>query len=304
MIIIGLMGGLGNQMFQYASAKHLSIIHNTALKIDALNFRKLTKNREHVFQLDCFNISAPQALENEISRYRPSESKGRKIMRRVKKTLNLPVMDMTSPYLYSEPDESNFKPDFFDLGPDRYLIGYFNSYKYFAPIRDILIGEYTPREDVSEKAKEMIDQIENANSVSIHIRRGDYVDDPDVRKSIEGIITDRYYGNAVAFMADRVVDPHFFVFSNDMTWVRAHFKIPFKVTYVDINPPHRGFEDLWIMSRCRHNITAGGSTFSWWAAYLNRYADKIVVRTEKISNHPRYNHPEDYFPPEWEIAAS
>jgi len=304
MIIINLMGGLGNQMFQYASAKHLSIIHNTPLKIDASNFRKLTKNREHVFQLDCFNISAPQASETEISMYKPSESRGRKFMRRVKKTLKLPVVDMTSPYLYSEPDESNFKPDFFGLGPDRYLIGYFNSYKYFAPIRDILIEEYAPREDIGEKAREMIHRIENANSVSIHIRRGDYIDDPDVRKSIEGIITDRYYKNAIEALADRITDPHFFVFSNDMNWVRAHFRIPFKVTCVDINPPHRGFEDLWIMSKCRHNITAGGSTFSWWGAYLNRNADKIVVRTGKISKDPQYNHPEDYFPPEWEIAAS
>ncbi len=304
MIIINLMGGLGNQMFQYAAAKHLSIIHNTTLKIDASNFRKLTKNREHIFQLDCFNISAAQASKDEISMYNPPELRHLKIMKRIRKTLKIPVADVANPHLYSEPDGSGFKPDFFGLGPDRYLIGYFNSYKYFAPIRDLLIEEYTPREDISEKAEEMIHRIENENSVSIHIRRGDYVDDPDVKKSIEGIITDRYYRNAVELMADRVSDPHFFVFSNDMGWVRTHFRIPFKVTYADFNPPDRGFEDLWIMSRCRHNITAGGSTFSWWAAYLNRNADKIVVRTEKISNDPQYNHPEDYFPPEWEIAAS
>jgi hypothetical protein len=304
MIIVSLMGGLGNQMFQYASAKNLSIIHNTVLKIDALNFRKLTANREHVFQLDCFNISAPQASEDEISRYNPQERKHLKIIKRIRKTLKLSVADIANPYLYSEPDGSCFKPDFFELGPDKYLIGYFNSHKYFAPIRDVLVEEYTPREDISVKARELINQIENTNSVSIHIRRGDYVDDPNVRKSIEGIITERYYRNALESIADRVADPHFFIFSNDMGWVRAHFRIPFKVTYVDINPPHRGFEDVWIMSKCRHNITAGGSTFSWWAAYLNRNADKIVVRTEKISNDPEYNHPDDYFPPEWEIAAS
>lgn len=304
MIIINLMGGLGNQMFQYASAKRLSILHNTALRLDASNFRKLTKNREHVFQLDCFNISAAQASEDEIARYNPPERRHLKIMRRIRKTLKIPVTDAVNPHLYSEPDGSGFKPEFFQLGSDRYLIGYFNSYKYFDPIRDLLIEEYTPRKDISEKADEMIRRIENENSVGIHIRRGDYVDDPDVRKSIEGIITDRYYRNAVELIVDRVADPHFFVFSNDMGWVRTHFRIPFKVTYVDFNPPDRGFEDLWIMSRCRHNITAGGSTFSWWAAYLNRNAEKIVVRTEKISNHPQYNHSEDYFLPEWEIAAS
>jgi hypothetical protein len=304
MIIINLMGGLGNQMFQYAAAMHLSVIHNTALRIDTSNFRKLTKNRDHIVQLDCFNISAPQASETEISMYKPSESKGRRIMRRIRKTLRLPIADTVNPFAYSEPDESNFKPDFFDLGPDRYLVGYFNSYKYFHPIRDILINEYAPRNEISIKAREMIKQIEDTNSVGVHIRRGDYVTDPDVLESIEGIITDRYYRNAMDVLLARLDNPHFYIFSNDMTWVVDHFRVPARVTYVDINTPQRGFEDLWIMSKCRHNITAGGSTFSWWAAYLNRNADKIVVRTEKISNHPRYDHPEDYFPPEWEVAAS
>jgi hypothetical protein len=304
MIIVSLMGGLGNQMFQYAAAKNLAIINNTTLKIDASNFRKLTKNKEHIVQLDCFNISASQACENEILKFKPSENKGFKIIRRVKKTLKLPVADIANSYVYSEPDASCFRPDFFDLGPDKYLIGYFNSYKYFHTIRDILIDEYTPKSEISIKAQEMIKQIEDSNSISVHIRRGDYITDPDVRKSIEGIITNRYYNNAIDCLLDRVNNPHFYVFSNDISWVIANFKVPASVTYVDINSPQRGFEDLWIMSKCRHNINAGGSTFSWWAAYLNRNKDKIVVRTEKISKHPQYNHPDDYFPPEWKVVAS
>jgi hypothetical protein len=304
MIIISLMGGLGNQMFQYAAAKNLAIMNNTTLKIDVSNFKKLTKNKDHIIQLDCFNISAPQACEDEISKYKPSESRGLKIIRRLKKTLKLPVADIENPCLYSEPDESSFKPDFLDLGSDKYLVGYFNSYKYFRQIRDILIEEYTPKSDISVEGREMIKRIEDTDSISLHIRRGDYVTDPDVCESIDGIITDRYYRNAIDFMLARVDKPHFYVFSNDMPWVRANFKIPADVTCVDINSPQRGFEDLWIMSKCRHNINAGGSTFSWWAAYLNQNKDKIVLRTAKISNHSRYNHPDDYFPPEWEIAAS
>ncbi len=89
-----------------------------------------------------------------------------------------------------------------------------------------------------------------------------------------------------------------------MPWVAKHFALAADVTYVDVNPPQRGFEDLWMMSKCKHNITAGGSTFSWWAAYLNRNPDKIVVRTEKISNDPQYDHPDDYFPPDWERVPS
>jgi hypothetical protein len=304
MIIINLMGGLGNQMFQYAAAKQLSIIHNTPLKIDASNFRKLTSNKEHNFQLNQFSISAQQAFKDEIEKYKPPKNRFRNIHDLITRTFVSHKTDRKLDLLYEEPDGSGLKHGFLKLGPDKYLIGYFNSYKYFNSIRDILIEEYTPKNDVSVKAREMIEQIENTNSVSLHIRRGDYITDPNIHKCIEGIITDNYYNNAVNYILCRVATPHFYIFSNDMPWVMEHFMIPASVTYVNVNPPQRGFEDLWMMSKCRHNITAGGSTFSWWAAYLNRNPDKIVVRTEKISNDAKYNHPDDYFPPEWTIVPS
>jgi len=303
MIIINLMGGLGNQMFQYASAKHLAIVHDTVLKTDPSNFRKMTLNKEHALQLDCFRVTAPQALKEEIRKFNPKEKRFGRIRRAVSKLFASRAFGMNDGLVYREPDGSEFKPDFFKLGPDRYLIGYFNSYKYFSPIRDLLIKEFSPR-DISVKAQELIKQIEDTNSVGVHIRRGDYVTDPDVHKCIEGILTDAYYRNATDYMLSRLDAPHFFVFSNDMPWVIENFKVPARITYVDINPPHRGFEDLWMMSRCKHNIIAGGSTFSWWAAYLNQNPEKIVVRTAKISNESLYDHPDDYFPPGWEIVAS
>jgi hypothetical protein len=304
MIIINLMGGLGNQMFQYAAAKQLSIIHNTTLKIDASNFKKLTANKDHIFQLDCFRITAQQASKEEINEYKTSRSRFRSIIDSIGRTFVHHTNGKKRDLLYEEPDGSALKHDFLKLGPDRYLIGYFNSYKYFNAIRDILINEYTPKNDISAPAQEIIKQIENTNSVSVHIRRGDYISDPDVHKCIEGIITDHYYHNAVDYFSQRLNTPHFYIFSDDMGWVMKNLRIPVRVTCVDINPPQRGFEDLWIMSKCKHNITAGGSTFSWWAAYLNHYADKIVVRTDKISNDIKYNHPDDYFPPEWQTVPS
>ncbi|HET6460259.1 MAG TPA: alpha-1,2-fucosyltransferase [Syntrophales bacterium] len=304
MIIISMMGGLGNQMFQYAAAKNLSIISDTTLKIDASNFRKLTANQEHVFQLNCFKISAEQAQREEIKKFKPSGDRVNKILRRIAGAFMSRSNEINPNLLYEEPHGSEFRPGFFNLGPDRYLMGYFNSYKYFDPIRSLLLEEYKPKSEISAEARAVINEIENSNSVSIHIRRGDYIHDPNVRKGLEGIITERYYRNAVELVSSRVTNAHFFVFSNDMDWVKINFKMPLNVTYIDINSPQKGYEDLWIMSRCKHNITAGGSTFSWWAAYLNQNANKIVVRTERINNDPKYNHPEDYFPPQWEIVAS
>lgn len=298
------MGGLGNQMFQYAAAKHLAIINDTELKIDGTNFKKLTANREHTLQLARFNISAPQASKEEIRQLISPANTFTRICNFFATTFGTPSSISKIDLLFREPEGSQFKQKVLELKHDRYLVGYFNSYKYFEPIRDVLTREYTPREDISAEGNEIFKLIESTNSVSIHIRRGDYVTDAGVYKCIEGIITEHYYLNAVELIASRVHKPHFFVFSNDMPWVKENFKIPYGVTYVDFNSPQRGFEDLWLMSRCKHNITAGGSTFSWWAAYLNPNIKKIVVRTENISNDSKYNHPDDYFPSEWASVKS
>lgn len=304
MIIINLMGGLGNQMFQYAAAKQLSIAHNTTLRIDASNFKKMTLNKEHVFQLDSYSITARQASKEELQRYKATKNRMGRLIRLIRRGWGAAAADQQPDLLYEEADGSAFKPGFLDLGPDRYLIGYFNSYKYFDAIRDILIDEYTPKREISPPAQAMARQIERTESVSVHLRRGDYVSDPGVHQGIKGIMTDRYYRNAIEYISRRANMPHFYIFSDDMPWVMDNFRIPAAVTYVNINPPQRGFEDLWIMSKCKHNITAGGSTFSWWAAYLNRNADKIVVRTDRISNDSKYDHPDDYFPPGWQVVPS
>lgn len=295
------MGGLGNQMFQYATAKRLSVINNTELRIDASNFEKLTANSEHTLQLTNFNLSAKQASKAEVWKVvQPINL----VARAVGSLLGRSPVKAKSNAVFREPDRLDFKPDILGIGPNRYLVGYFISYKYFDPIRSVLLDEYTPKDAISLQGQEMLRRIETTSSVSLHIRRGDYVNDPTVSKSIEGIITDRFYRNAVGCIAAKVNFPHFYVFSNDMAWVRENFNIPYPVTYVDINSAQRGFEDLWLMSRCKHNITAGGSTFSWWAAYLNPNVNKIVVTTEKISNVPKYNYPQDYFPVGWTSVSS
>jgi hypothetical protein len=291
-------------MFQYAAARQLALRYCTDFRIDATHFGKLTRDKSHSLQLIHFNISAVQATETEIERYLPKRSRLSRIRKEIRRLFRRHGGSDLSEKVYEEPAGSQFRPNFFELGADRYLIGYFNSYKYFDEIRDVLLREFAPKEELSTQTHEMIRQIEDTPSVGLHIRRGDYVTDPGVERCVAGIITDQYYRNAVAYLRQHIIDPHFYVFSDDMPWVKIHFQIPGTVTYVDINPPERGFEDLWMLSRCRHNIAAGGSTFSWWAAYLNRHPDKIVVRTGNISNDPLYNHPEDYFPPEWIVVPS
>jgi hypothetical protein len=304
MIIVNLMGGLGNQMFQYATATHLSLLLGAELKIDASEFRKRTRNPDLTFQLDHFGLQASHSTETDLLFFRRRKHLHSRLLSRLRLWVFHPEKRKMRANYYEETGGSRFKPEVLELGDNTYLLGHFNSYKYFAPIRKKLSLEYVPKEKLSDKGARTEKMIEKTESISIHFRRGDFVHDPEVSKGIDGIITEAYFRNALARVLEKTRNPHVFVFSNDIAWIKEHHSFPCDVTYVDFNPSQRGYEDLWLMSRCKHNITAGGSTFSWWAAYLNPNEEKIVVRTKNVNNDPPYNHPSDYFPPGWVTVPS
>jgi len=304
MIIVNLMGGLGNQMFQYATAKRLSLSLNTELRIDVSGFRKNTRNQEHTYQLGHFNIQASHATSADLLHFRSRKRRHHRFVPDIRKWAFRRKGRASGTLFHEEGAGSRFKPEVLELRDDTYLYGHFNSYKYFDSIRKELLSEYTPKSRLSDDGSRTEMLIEGTGSISIHFRRGDYVDDPEVKKSVDGILTESYFRNALAILLEKIPDPHLFVFSNDIAWVKERHSFPCDVTFVDFNSPQRGYEDLWLMSRCKHNITAGGSTFSWWAAYLNPNRDKLVVRTKDVNNDPLYNHPSDLFPPEWVVIPS
>ncbi|MCC6447868.1 MAG: alpha-1,2-fucosyltransferase, partial [Chitinophagaceae bacterium] len=165
---------------------------------------------------------------------------------------------------------------------DVYLEGYWQTEKYFKEISDILRKEFTFKIPPSEANQRMLDTIRLHNSVSIHIRRTDYITDPASSKDM-GFCDIPYYKRAVSYLAERVADPHFYVFSDDMNWVRSNFALNFPVTYVDLNNADTNYEDMRLMSSCKHNIIAN-STFSWWGAWLNSSEKKIVIAPKKWFN--------------------
>ena len=114
--------------------------------------------------------------------------------------------------------------------------------------------------------------IKSTNAVSIHFRRGDYVDQPETNKT-HGTCTKEYYQKAVDLMASRIVNPHFFLFSDEPEWIKENFSTAIPSTHVAGYP---GFIDMYLMGLCRHNIIAN-SSFSWWGAWLNINPDKIVI---------------------------
>lgn len=329
MIVVQIHSGLGNQLFMYAAARALAHRHNTALYLDVdtdcMNGVDHGQYVGHSFQLDKFNIvaqhtgmaapdaaSAPSRLglysalktrlrDNDLIRHaaRLLRNNGIDLSR-----LLLKVSGNEKRFFREERGDWGYKPHFMDLPDDTILRGCFFSYRYFEPIRDLIQRELTLKVELSAPSKAVEQQIEAEESVSVHIRRGDVVTNPEYRSWYEGVVTERYYRNALAYFRERLRNPCFFVFSDEIGWVMDNLKLPGRIVYVGHNSAATGYEDLHLMSRCRHNITAGFSSFSWWGAYLNRNPGKIVLRTRRMNALDQLNHPEDFFPREWIIVES
>ena len=326
MIVLEVDSGLGNQMFKYAAAKALALKHNTELYLDVDVACLEGYGIGQSFQLDKFNINAGYATRSIMKQFDQSNSVSafyvvlRRRLRELKivrtlatrlrnRGLNVskvvPVGVVNENKVFLEPEEDwKFKPHFLELPDDMLIKGYFPSYKYFAAVNDVILGEFALKAPLSAQSRAIEDDIVSSNSISIHFRRGDVVANPKYRSWYEGVVTDNYYLNAIRYFSENVENPHFFIFSNDMEWVKANFKMPGKVTYVDHNPPEAGFEDMHLMSKCKHNVTTGCSSFSWWGAYLNPNPNKIVLRAARMNYHPHLDFPADFYPPEWTVIQS
>lgn len=273
MDIIRMEGGLGNQLFQYALYRQLQSMGRT-VKMDVTT----EYGREHDRQqmLWAFDAVYEEATQDEINRltdgFMDLSSRIRRILigRRTKK--------------YAEAD-SNFDPQVL-LKTPVYLTGYFQSNKYFKDVEKILHTELKFSDRIYDGiSKALTDKIRNyqkriheAESVSLHVRRGDYLNHPEMY----GVsCTTEYYRAGVHYIRERHPDAKFFVFTNDPVWtekwIRENFLGDF--TLVQGTNEETGYLDLMLMSQCKHQIMAN-SSFSWWGAWLNPDKDKIVVAPE------------------------
>lgn len=154
-------------------------------------------------------------------------------------------------------------------------MGYWQSERYFQDIVGIIRRDFSFQRPLAGLNLSLVKQIAETNSVSLHIRRGDYVSNPQAF-AIHGVCSIEYYEAAIKYVAERVSSPNFFVFSDDMDWARSHLEIRHACCYVENNKGADSYVDMQLMSRCKHNIVAN-SSFSWWGAWLNGNADKLVT---------------------------
>ena len=283
MITVLLSGGLGNQLFQYATGRRLSLKHQTGLTLDLtfvnskLQFDQLTTYRR--YELEEFNLPV-QTTDLLI--------KGKFLYPLSKSEYVLRKFISKNKYHYVPEDNSGWDQKVM-LAPDNsFLEGFFQSEKYFSEISDVLRKDLQLKKPLAGRNLKLSEEIQSHNSVSLHIRRGDYV---RLEKNLQkhGVTSEAYYTKAIAEISAKVSDPHFFIFTDEPDWVRQHFKTAFPYQVADTNQtPESAWLDMQLMSQCRHHIICN-STFSWWGAWLNPRNDKIVVAPRQWFADPSIN---------------
>lgn len=267
MIIVRLIGGLGNQMFQYALASRIRIKRNIQVKLDvSWYFDDSKKDTKRFYGLNNFNVIEDFSSVDEVAKFLKSKSFFSRALNRLKIII------------FGKKDYSDFSLSVLNAKDGSYLDGYWQNEKYFIDIRDELLESFKLKKELGHEAKKVLDEIRKHKSVSIHIRRGDYVSDKVVKKNF-GICDVSYYKTAVDYIKKEVNDPLFFVFSDDIDWVKENLKLDVPMFFVS-SKEIKDFEELVLMSFCNHNIIAN-SSFSWWGAWLNNNHNKIVVAPKR-----------------------
>lgn len=286
MIGVKIWGGLGNQMFQYAFGLYLAERRGEK----AFFFTDIDK--EAVLDILFFKVSI-EYLSAEALQKKGYDFQNYFLYRFKRKMIQI------LPFLNKKILVENVSPFRSDVSDSYSLFdGYWQSYKYLEPIESKL------REQFVLKANDYTDlelytEIRNVTSVSLHIRRGDYLKGKNT--AIYENVSMEYYEEAIGYFSRALASPQFYVFSNDLDWVKNNLKMPANLPFVYVNnanTTNAALADLHLMSSCKHHIIAN-STFSWWGAWLNPSGDKKVIAPKKWYKGKRNDFTLDLIPTAW-----
>lgn len=267
MKIVKFLGGLGNQMFQYAFYRSLQ--QQFKVKADLSGFKDYSLH--HGFELTkVFGIPVVQASAFELRLY---QAEARDWL-----TRKLRRLYGTKGAAYNEPEEFGYDPTIYQDASPRYFWGYWQHYRYIQQVEEQLREAFRFREPLTGSNAVFLDRLQHQPSVAVHVRRGDYLDHP----VLGGICDLDYYLKAIQLMKDRLGNPLLVFFSNDSAWCRQYLWEE-NAVYVDWNKNSDSYKDMQLMSHCHHYIIAN-SSFSWWGQWLNRNPDKIVISPSRWVN--------------------
>jgi len=288
MIAVRLMGGLGNQIFQYAVGRSLAAARDTELVLDLGWFSaeggRASSPRQ--YELGAFDLPARTI--------RVSPLRIKLLERRA--TRRLSRLTWASPGLTLVREKgANFDPAISQTPDDSLLIGFWQSEQYFHDTAKTLRGELTCRRPFDAPGTEVARKIAASKSLGIHVRRGDYVTNPATNE-FHGALDREYYEHAVAFVLDRAPIQQVFVFSDDPDWAREALSFSLPTTHVS-REGRDHVDDLRLLQMCDHQVIAN-SSFSWWAAWLNDNPEKIVVAPRQWFRDSSID-TTDLIPPSW-----
>jgi len=249
-------GGLGNQLFQYALY--------LALKEKGVKVKRELSLYSYVKMHNGFEIDKIFNVEDKNNSRKTVSKINSAFLRIIIKTnpLGLLLKDTNNFVALNSIINSNYK----------WIYGYWQSEKYFSDCEGSIRQNFT-FVNIDAENKKIAKTISNSNSVSLHIRRGDYVNN-DI---YDHICDERYYKKAIAYILDKIEMPIFYVFSNDIEWAKKFLEqFPIQKVFMTINQAQKNYQDMYLMSCCKHNIIAN-SSFSWWGAWLNNNKSKIVI---------------------------
>lgn len=282
MIIVKIVGGLGNQMFGYAFAKAIEK-KGHEVKIDISSYQTYTL---HEYQLEKYNIDIPVSTKDENNKLY-SQTLIAKIIRKIGLDFSRRIK------------EKNFfyKKEFLEVKNKTYFEGYFQSEKYFKDIKNVITKQFSIKPSISSYTNDLKKIIiDSDNSCSLHIRRGDYVNSKNI--STHGISGLEYYKNAIKYLEKKFGILTYFIFSDDIEWCKNNLNVD-NAVFVNSKEKRIAHEDIYLMSLCNHNIIAN-SSFSWWGAWLNINDDNVVIAPKIwFSDNSLNNESGDIVPQDW-----
>lgn len=265
MIIVRIWEGLGNQLFQYAYAKAMALRTKNTVLLDICETGSLKSDGSRKFrkcELKNFRISLPVCTN--VSHFYPYLNCRKDVLNIIKRRW----INKLLPYKYYEEPDPKYHEELLKMRGNWYLQGWFQDARYFKDYEDVIRKELVTKKEIkiSERLNSLL---KNENTVSVHIRRGDY-------KKIANTLPVNYYYNAMNYIKKIAENPFWIVFSDDAGWCKKNIEFGDNVYFVSNEENIQDYEELIVMSRCKNQIIAN-STFSWWGAWLNSNNDKIVI---------------------------
>ena len=286
MDVVLIFNGLGNQMSQYS-------FYEQKRNISKSTYFILFCNDHNGLELNkVFNINCKESIVHKMLY----------LLFRLLLTYKLPfitkpiqkILGKLNCKIVHENFDYNFKKEYLEKSKGiTFYYGGWHSEKFFMSMKDELKSQFRFNKPEDTENIHIINDISSKNSVSIHVRRGDFLNEENI--NLFGDVCNKsYYETAIDLIKTKVNQPHFFIFSNDMEWVKENLKID-NVTYITCNTDENSWKDMYLMSLCQHNIIAN-STFSWWGAWLNKNANKVVISPSRFLKNDKRT---DVYPDSW-----